>query len=338
MTSLFNICTATKTSIGTIWAISALTLSLGACTLDYDSARGNGSEGGCAPEECGTNGIILADRRFSPVRLDGADNGHGVVYTGAVDRLGNELELTVRGGRFVPRRLDGYGPVLAADDLRGMQLQVTRANERGGTRSWLLTIHAQTSVPYMSDESGAVPAYRMTYAPADEPENQHALCAGDSATVLVVGEQYDALSLDIEPGTGVGLVELACQDHLLGKAMRMSYDPGRDRGDRYHTTIEQRRATLRMLAADYCGTGRRFTEQGTELAWRNRGDWMVIGGSPTWDARLEAAWDQSGAVCLGTPRRPDDYLRSDIEQACGRELPTCTPALLAASEWVTWVP
>ena len=321
-----------------------LLLATPACILDGPPTSppagidGALDEGGCAPEECGTNGVILADRRFSPLDLRDGDNGRGLLFTGFVDRDGLEWALQVEEGQWVARSWNDGSVRLRGQQLVGGALLVTRTTGTGETRHVRLQLHDLVALPHFSDRAGGMPAYRMTQAPEDRPDDQRSLCPDDQRVVLVVGEQYDARTLDIGTAADDHWVELACQEHLLGKAKRMSYDPAIPVGDRQHTSTHQRRATLAMLAADYCGDGRRFTTPGTPIQWRNRGDWMTVGTPAEGEARLEAGWTSDGALCLGTPRRADLYPKAAIEHACGRTLPTCTPELLRAAEWVTWVP
>lgn len=321
-------------------SILGLALVIPGCVSVDDRASPTGADsngGGCAPEECGTNGAILADRRFSPIDLDGGDNGSDLFLIGALTATGDELAIDVVDSHFVGRSWE-HGAITARDsELLGTRILVTRRTESEDSE-WILSIHEVTTLSYLSDESGAIPGYRMTYAPASEPENQQDMCADGAPVTLVTGERYDAASLAIDATASGRWLELACPDHLLGKAKRMSYDPSKPEGHRYYTTPAQRRATLAMLAADYCGDGQRFTTPGTPLSWRNRADWMVVGSAPAEGSQLEAGWDQFGAVCLNTPRRSDVYPRADIEAACGRFIPACTPELLQASEWVTWSP
>jgi hypothetical protein len=64
--------------------------------------------------------------------------------------------------------------------------------------------------------------------------------------------------------------------------------------------VNQRTALLKMLAADYCGTGKAFTVTGVPLRFQGRG-WVEEHGFADAQVR-EAIWTEHGAFCLSTPR------------------------------------
>jgi hypothetical protein len=96
---------------------------------------------------------------------------------------------------------------------------------------------------------------------------------------------------------------------------------------------------LKMLSADYCGTGKNFTVAGVKLDWKDDKQWMAL---DTQFALVEARWTAAGAACLNTPRivanptslseatfdfeSASDF-RRQIEQACGRAIPKCNTTL-----------
>ncbi|MGH8311591.1 MAG: ADYC domain-containing protein, partial [Steroidobacteraceae bacterium] len=84
---------------------------------------------------------------------------------------------------------------------------------------------------------------------------------------------------------------------------------------------QQVQATLKMLSADYCGTGKAFTIAGEPIVWKNNVG-MKYYFPPS---VLEARWSENGALCLNTPRLespayPDVEL--DIAAECARP-PSC---------------
>lgn len=321
----------------------------GACAPYHDSASSgedaHGTEdiadgGSCPPEDCGINGTELASRRFGQLSLDGVDNERGFAIVDLLDRDGRHLMLDVVDGELVgvdPDLQPGSG-VAATRGARliDSRLIVTRDEPDGAAVEWQLVIESMGAAPFMSNERGLIPTYRISAAPVADPDARRPLCPDDAMAMVVKGERHDVVTLAIQAGER--WFQLACEGHLLWKSKQMSYDPERSPDDPYHTTVGQRRATLAMLAADYCGTGRRFTTPGTPIYWQNRARWMVTGGSPGKQAAVEAGWNEHGATCLGTPRHQERYARADIEAVCGRPLAACTPEILARSEWVTWTP
>jgi hypothetical protein len=107
----------------------------------------------------------------------------------------------------------------------------------------------------------------------------------------------------------------------------------------FRTTLAERTTMLKMLSADYCGTGKNFTVAGVRLDWKDDKQWMAL---DTQFALVEARWTAAGAACLNTPRivanptslseatfdfeSASDF-RRQIEQACGRAIPKCNTTL-----------
>ncbi len=101
---------------------------------------------------------------------------------------------------------------------------------------------------------------------------------------------------------------------------------------------EDRQAMVKMLSADYCGSGESFTRNGQPLRYvdhrglfdgphhlekahfRTTGDNLSFG-------EVEAIWSDTGAVCLNQPRLADVHPRDAIEAACNatnsRVIPPC---------------
>ena len=77
---------------------------------------------------------------------------------------------------------------------------------------------------------------------------------------------------------------------------------------------QARQAALKMLAADYCGTGQSFTRTGTRVEFKD-GDLIDYVYTPT---VVEARWDENGARCLSNPRRQNfvPYIFDYIYAAC----------------------
>jgi hypothetical protein len=67
----------------------------------------------------------------------------------------------------------------------------------------------------------------------------------------------------------------------------------------FSTTLDERTAHLKMLAADYCGAGIPLTMAGQSLNWRDDRGWFnYVSSAPV----LEARWSADGATCLNQPR------------------------------------
>jgi hypothetical protein len=86
----------------------------------------------------------------------------------------------------------------------------------------------------------------------------------------------------------------------------------------YDTTVKQRQTLLKMLTADYCGTGHSFTHDGVSLIYNaNQSWWHDDTRTP---AAQEALWDASGALCVDDPR---DTTLDEIQATCGYRPSPC---------------
>ena len=316
-------------------ASSLLALVVGCTAEPRDTlSRDEGNGHGCPPQECGVNGVYLAETHFGPLRLDGTPNARSFAIVDFVDRSGRSLALDVRAGFLVGLARESGDMLVHGDAVAGSEIVLVDAAHR----EWTLTVHSLVALPHTSDEPGSVPGYRISArGPTGAVGKATPLCRDGESALLIAGqESRDPVTLTAHDA-GHRSFTLACTDHLLGKARRMSYDPDRAPDHPRSTTSGQRTATLRMLRADYCGTGQSFTRPGVPVKWQNRAGWMPYGRAPA--AHLvAAAWDRHGATCMNHPRLPDWYARSDIEASCGRDIPRCNPQIVAGSEWVSWRP
>jgi hypothetical protein len=187
-----------------------------------------------------------------------------------------------------------------------------------------------------------IPTYALKYGPADaSPGELHSVCPSyaltpDEAVVtLIRGETYDRQTNEVHESPG--WMSLACADEAVYKMMRLGYGPHSDfAGTGSPATLEQRQATIRMITADYCGTGHSFTQPNTPLVWTNVGGSVVGDGGGT-PLTLEAYWNRSGAICLDTTRLPLEGL-DKVTNYC--DIPPCSLVNTEQIEyeWVTEVP
>ena len=299
-------------------------------------------QSGCQTHGCGHNGPDLADWILGALSIDGFPNDRQLALVGARDRYGQEIGLALDSSGLVGVDLQTGAREPAPADLEGATLLIQDQSAAGRYVEWWLTIDQVTDVSYWSSQSGATPGYRLSLAPSHTPEERTPLCPGGGEALVIVGEHYDDETLDIidlpEHTDADAWFRFACESHLLWKSRKMSYDPSLPPGHAYYTTPAERRATIAMLAADYCGDGQRFTRTGVGLFWQNDRGWMDVGAPGQADTVIEAAWDEHGAICLDTPRLYERYRRADIEEACGRAIPTCDDSLLAQGKWLTYLP
>ncbi len=162
----------------------------------------------------------------------------------------------------------------------------------------------------------------------------------DAWAVLISGERYDwpGKSVVASGAQGDDWFNIACVGNGLYKMKLMGYDPEPPTDSPYSTTDDERQATLKMLTADYCGTGTSFTEAGTALAWHNEDDWSY--NLPNASTTQEAMWNVGGAVCLDTPRLGQDALAAIATECAtiGKTLPTCDEVQGLAVVWTSGNP
>ena len=112
--------------------------------------------------------------------------------------------------------------------------------------------------------------------------------------------------------SSTGKFTWACRGASLAKAVEWGYRPwvSADMNDAHQ-------AAMRMIRADYCGTGQTYTSNGNPIDVSDK--WGIQVADTNWD--VEAKWGPNGAVCLNTPRKLW-YPRSSIP--CAASLPYCT--------------
>lgn len=97
---------------------------------------------------------------------------------------------------------------------------------------------------------------------------------------------------------------VGCDAHTLTK-MRLSRNTIHTGGWR------AAQAALKMLSADYCGTGRPFTVDGEQLLWRATSGMTFYNPRPK---TLEARWSEDGALCVADPRLRETAIPDAVQQ------------------------
>jgi hypothetical protein len=99
---------------------------------------------------------------------------------------------------------------------------------------------------------------------------------------------------------------------------------------------------LKMLTADYCGTGRSFTRNGQPLRYEDADGWYrespaLDVADPVDAAAVEAIWTGDGALCLANPRlaAEEPLTAEEVARECERagrpRPPRCT-----ADDLLSW--
>jgi hypothetical protein len=207
------------------------------------------------------------------------------------------------------------------------------------------------------DPSRPVPTYTFKYRLGQRPpqypelgdrEGFTELCAGqnldpesqqmpDHQLALVFGhDRYDARAKTVALTGGECWINIACAGSAVAKMHLLRHTEAGS--DAKHTTdVAQRQAMLKTITDDICGTGRTFTQDGEDVYYEDVRAWHPL---PAKLGRVEAVWDQNGAVCLDEPRRAreDPDVRLHIASECSsrwgnRKLPSCRAMRLDATTW-----
>ena len=143
-----------------------------------------------------------------------------------------------------------------------------------------------------------------------------------------VGDPTEAIALnfvwDEDNGTRLEYADAftwACRGAALAKAVEWGYAPWRDQGGTSLKAAHQ--AAVRMIRADYCGTGASHTVNGNPIDVSDK--WGIQEPGTAWP--VEAKWDEDGAVCLNTPCRAAwtrEAVIAECEAAGKGTLPYCT--------------
>lgn len=327
----------------------ALTLALAAvpaCDASFETHGELSRAVTCPTWECGSNSAEINDLPIGELHLTpGQNTGNvsawnariiGFLAPPATPGGSGGYTLHVDGGRFSATK----GPTtLTGSALLGSLITIENTGD-GTTVDVIIhdhdTILSWTTSPFATDRYVLVsynPALALYTPVCTDAEDTSA----DSAwAVLVAGERYSWSDKSVlaTAQAGDGWFNIACEGNGLYKMKLMGYDPRPTAANPHQTTAEQRQATLKMVTADYCGTGTSFTETGTSLHWVNQPGWSDNGTPPA--STFESFWGPNGALCLDAPRLGMDELQA-IEDECasvGKVLPLCD-GFAGAYEWVT---
>ena len=301
--------------------------------IDDDAEIESRDDWGCVT--CGVNDAIVNDEPIRDLDRGGLPNEGGVTLEKIQDPDGVSYTLGTYEDEIVA--LSSTHTIVAqASALIGWQLQLDTPN---GPETVKITSYVRDISSWKAN-GAPMSAYGLAYLLDDgDSKTWRNVCpdyaeSPDEATVTILaGETYDSDLKLVNPNTGTWIT-LACRDQAAYKMKRLSYGPHGDllsAVPRAGATADQRQSTLKMLTADYCGTGTSFTVTGTPLYWRNHAGTVVFEPLLVKLTAVEALWDADGAICLTTPRRAT---LDDVAAEC--ELPVCTQAMVDAGNW-EWV-
>jgi hypothetical protein len=215
------------------------------------------------------------------------------------------LTLRVEGFRLLG--LNGSEKI-GPQGLVGSKLVI---ESRWGSR-FELTLEQVGSIPYVELGNAfpdpPIPTYLWRYRrvePLSSGPDKY-LCPSDNIhqgtkdAVMFAGDRYSkprgtviATGRAAEPWFNI-----ACNDAALWKMAVFRFVDAARRLPKFDTELEDRKAMVRAIRADYCGNNVAWTDPGTPVDWANRGGWLKINTYPD----VEAIWDENGAICLSKPR------------------------------------
>jgi hypothetical protein len=230
--------------------------------------------------------------------------------------------IAVRKGT-IPYTVENAGPALVARPqvagaprLEGPSLVDLVFTLRDTTaRLYTLRIAATNTTRFWADPQAPIRTYALTYAALDASTSRPLCTTSLNEAILFAGDRYDSVNRTVI-ATGAeasGWINIACAGTALAKLYLTRHT---EASQIVATTRGERQAMLKMFSADVCGDGTYFTVHGQPLLWADAKGITKFASAP---ASIEAIWNEKGAVCLDTPRKPE--LTSAIAARCPR--PSC---------------
>ncbi|MBL9100602.1 MAG: hypothetical protein JNL82_06580 [Myxococcales bacterium] len=313
--------------------LATSTVACGPLLLDPDEVEFRETIG-CA--SCPPNSPHVNDAPIPNLRLSGLPNDDGVSLLGLRPNTSAPLHtVTTDSHEDLVAVLDGT-IVASGAGLVGWQLVV----EFEGEEEVVTIAGYDPAVPSLADAGRPITTYALNFsvpagsgAARDVNVCPGGYASGDTVITVIRGETYDN-ELKKVHYQDPDWVTLACADEAAYKTKRLGYGPMSALGPpNPAASKDQRDATLKMITADYCGTGESFTAQGTGLYYEDRAGIVV---AYTHNVQLtEALWTKDGALCLDFPRHTD---REKVSEVC--DLPYCGALdhYQAGIVWQTGVP
>ena len=281
---------------------------------------------GCPTLMCRSNSLVAegaaieyegkqatADRSFHELNMHGLPNAAGfsvlAAHKGAVT-----YTLEGYGAGVAGRPLEPGAPRLEGAALVGLVLVLRDS----ANRRYTVHVAATNATIFWAQPHGSVRTYALTYAPEGASASQPLCTAGANEAILFQGDRYDSQRKTIV-ATGAaakGWVNIGCAGTSIAKLYLTRHTQA---SQQILTTPGERQSMLKMFTADVCGDGTSFTVPGQRLLWADAKG-ITTFASPA--ATVEAIWNESGAVCLNTPRQPK--LAPAIAARCPR--PSCGEA------------
>jgi hypothetical protein len=352
------------------WAARVAMLAMTACAVAEDGEAPSGSAVSavsvCPVFGCGANSPVIdtladfhdlslvGDSKTFPGTLPNSSGlaiaASGETFRAQIVQGGRSYDLAVVDGRFIGTCAGC--PPLQGQALRGATISVIY----DGAPRYVITIASVRTMSYFLG-GGTVEAYTLLWKePGVTPQTnlcnniqlledliaqqnddnytrQELMGMQTFETVVFEGDRIDGNAKTMSQTADDTWFNIGCAGHSLSK-LRLTRNTVHAQAPGLAQAWQRRQATLKMLAADYCGAGIPLTVAGQRLVWQ--GDLMTYFSSPR---LLEARWTENGATCLYEPRMlfPTSSLgattfpkiRNSIGAACAQVRkpvpPKCTP-------------
>jgi hypothetical protein len=282
---------------------------------------------GCPPGEC-FNSNEVPHYGVHEANLFGVPDvrGFSLAVGGANHRaqimsMGISYDLFVSNGRFIGRR---DGGTLQGTALVGS----TMTMNRNGVPLYEIVIAGVRTMYFPVGVPSEIEVYDLRWrsgAPVAAPPN---ICPGPAnvldlradlldmrahETLVYEGDRFEPRTMTVRPNPEPDWFNFGCAGHTLAKLYLTRQTSASN------PSWAERQASLKLMVADYCGTGRSFTVAGTPFRWQ--GGIVSYWSVPT---KLEARWNKNGAKCLHEPRLKARVpeITAMISAECS--LPACT--------------
>lgn len=263
----------------------------------------------CDTWVCGSNSPVISGLHFHELNTRGLANAEGFSVLGLVQgALG--YQLVVEGGRIYGRsgslQISGQELVGSQIWLRlGAKAFAIRITAVGNVKTFARLAGVQgTLETYQLDTTelvgGTAGDWRNLCSNPPRRDNLDVMGMNTAHVVVFEGERIDKVTKTISPELDTSWFNIGCTGHALAKLAANGFtESAKVFG--FTSSITSRQAFLRMLIADYCGTGRPFTISGQPLQWMDSRGYTQYTLSPA-NLELEARWTANGAACINTPR------------------------------------
>jgi hypothetical protein len=271
----------------------------------------------CPIWQCGSNSPEIAGHGFHELSEASEANEDGFTVD-TFTRYGVSYGLDVRDGRLVGTGAGGVVAISAAlGNLVDAQLAVS---DDAGQQYLIRVAGVETAVAFWATlpvrRQPKLESYLLEWAetldginpidPSDwanvcsnppAPTDPDALGMDAEYTVLFDGERIDREAKRIGAALDDRWFNLGCAGHALAKLYLSGHTEAATAAG-FSTTIDERQTMLKMLVADYCGTGVPYTVTGVPLSWQDDHGWMTHAPG----VAIEARWGPDGATCLEQAR------------------------------------